>query len=68
MDHSKISWKTIDTFFKDNQHILVKHHIDSYNNFFSSGIQEIFKDRNPIGFLKNLIKKHKNIDMNVNFI
>ena len=54
MDHSKISWKTIDTFFKDNNHILVKHHIDSYNNFFSTGIQEIFKDRNPIRFFKEI--------------
>ena len=54
MDHSQISWKTIDTFFKDNEHILVKHHIDSYNNFFSTGIQEIFKDRNPIRFFKEI--------------
>ena len=54
MDHSEISWKTIDTFFKDNNHILVKHHIDSYNNFFSTGIQEIFKDRNPIRFFKEI--------------
>ena len=54
MDHSKISWKTIDAFFKDNEHILVKHHIDSYNNFFSTGIQEIFKDRNPIRFFKEI--------------
>ena len=41
------------SFFKDNEHILVKHHIDSYNNFFNKGIKEIFKDRNPIRFLKN---------------
>ena len=54
MNHSEISWKTIDTFFKDDKHILVKHHIDSYNNFFSKGIQEIFKDRNPIRFFKEI--------------
>ena len=42
MDHSEISWKTIDTFFKDNNHILVKHHIDSYNNFFSTGISFLY--------------------------
>ena len=54
MNHSEISWKTIDSFFKDNKHILVKHHIDSYNNFFSTGIQEIFKDRNPIRFFKEI--------------
>ena len=54
MNHSEISWKTIDHFFKDNEHILVKHHIDSYNHFFSKGIKEIFKDRNPIRFFKEI--------------
>ena len=57
MNHSEISWKIIDKFFKDNKHILVKHHIDSYNNFFSTGIQEIFKDKNPIRFFKEIDKE-----------
>jgi len=57
MNHSEISWKIIDKFFNDNEHILVKHHIDSYNNFFSTGIKEIFKDRNPIRFFKEIDKE-----------
>ncbi len=54
MDSNDISWKTINSLFKDNPQLLVKHHIDSYNNFFNSGIKEIFKDRNPIRFFKDI--------------
>ena len=57
MNPSDISWKTIDKFFLDNPDIIVKHHIDSYNMFFSKGIQEIFRDRNPIRFFKELDKE-----------
>ena len=57
MNPSDISWKTIDKFFVDNPDIIVKHHIDSYNMFFSKGIQEIFRDRNPIRFFKELDKE-----------
>ena len=51
MNSNDISWKTITKLFK-NDDIIVKHHIDSYNAFFSKGIKEIFKDRNPIRFFK----------------
>ena len=54
MDSNDISWKTINSLFKDNPQLLVKHHIDSYNNFFNNGIKEIFKDRNPIRFFKEV--------------
>ena len=52
-----ISWETIDRMFKDNPNLIVKHHIESYNNFFSKGIREIFRDRNPIHFFKELDKE-----------
>ena len=58
MNANDISWQTINNFFKNN-HILVTHHIDSYNTFFSKGIQEIFKDRNPIRFFKEYDKETK---------
>ena len=41
-----ISWEIIDKMFKHNPNFIVKHHIDSYNNFFSNGIQEILKENN----------------------
>lgn len=41
-------WKLIDTYFRDNPQALVRHHVDSYNDFFKTGIQQIFKETNPL--------------------
>ena len=46
-----ISWKLIDKYFKDNPYNLVAHHLESYNDFFSSGINQIFKENNPIRYI-----------------
>ena len=43
----KISWTTIDKLFYDNKNFLVRHHLDSYNDFFENGIRGIFKNKNP---------------------
>ena len=56
MNSNDISWKTINKYFNDNPNIIVNHHINSYNAFFSKGIKEIFKDRNPIRFFKEYDK------------
>ena len=47
-----ISWNLIDKYFKDNQYNLVAHHLDSYNDFFSKGIYQIFRENNPIRFIE----------------
>jgi DNA-directed RNA polymerase II subunit RPB2 len=47
MDNATI-WNLIDTYFQDNPQALVRHHIDSYNDFFKHGIFQIFKEKNPI--------------------
>jgi DNA-directed RNA polymerase II subunit RPB2 len=47
-----ISWKLIDKYFKDNPHNLVAHHLESYNDFFDSGINNIFRENNPIRFIE----------------
>ena len=39
-----VSWQILDKYFTENTHNLVAHHLDSYNDFFSSGINNIFKD------------------------
>jgi DNA-directed RNA polymerase II subunit RPB2 len=49
----KISWKIIDTYFNDNPNNLVAHHLESYNDFFSNGINKIFRDNNPIRFIES---------------
>ena len=43
-----LSWNVIDRYFKDNPNVLVRHHLESYNDFLSNGIARIVKDRNPI--------------------
>ena len=47
MDNATV-WKIIDTYFHDNPQALVKHHIDSYNDFFKTSIYQIFKEKNPV--------------------
>ena len=47
-----ISWKLIDKYFKDTPYNLVAHHLDSYNDFFNTGINRIFKENNPIRFIE----------------
>ena len=47
MDNSTI-WKIIDKYFEDNPQSLVRHHIESYNDFFKNGIFQIFKEKNPL--------------------
>jgi DNA-directed RNA polymerase II subunit RPB2 len=46
------SWDFIDSYFKNNKQCLVKHHIDSYNDFFETGIKNIFKEKNPVKIMK----------------
>ena len=47
-----ISWKVIDKYFTDNPNNLVSHHLDSYNDFFNTGIRNIFKENNPVRFIE----------------
>ena len=47
MDNSFI-WNIIESHFKDDPQCLVRHHTESYNDFFNSGIYKIFKETNPI--------------------
>ena len=51
-DLSEISWKLIDKYFKENPYNLVAHHLDSYNDFFTTGINNIFRENNPIRFIE----------------
>merc|ERR1711871_800495 len=49
----KITWNIIDKYFYDNPNILVEHHIESYNDFYKTGIYKIFKENNPIYIQSN---------------
>jgi len=52
MEKEDISWKLIDKYFKDNPNCLVSHHLESFNEFFKSGIKRIFHENNPIRFIE----------------
>ena len=52
LKYNNTTWNIIEKFFNDNPQILVKHHIDSYNDFFRTGMKQILRERNPIVFQK----------------
>ena len=41
-------WKLIDIYFRDNPQCLVKHHIESYDDFLDYDLSQIFKETNPL--------------------
>ena len=43
-----VNWNIIHSFFKNDSQCLVRHHIESFNDFYSSGIYRMFKEKNPI--------------------
>ena len=59
IDITNMSWNIIDKYFKSNPYNLVAHHLDSYNDFFSNGIYQVFKENNPFRFLENVEKTEK---------
>ena len=44
----EIIWKMIDIYFRDNPQGLVRHHIESYNDFLDYDLSTIFKETNPL--------------------
>ncbi len=52
INHEEIAWKIIDKFFAQDPNALVKHHLESYNDFFNNKIHNIFKEKNPILIMK----------------
>jgi len=59
MDHNNISWKLIETYFRDNPNVLVAHHLDSYNDFFKNGIKNIIRENNPFRWIEEENKDNK---------
>lgn len=41
-------WDIVDKHFSENPQSLVRHHIESYNDFFKQSIYKIFKEKNPV--------------------
>ena len=53
IEEDNIIWKIIEKHFEDNENILVRHHLDSYNDFFNNKIFNIFREKNPIQIFKS---------------
>ena len=66
MENSDI-WKIIDKYFEDNPQSLVRHHVESYNDFFKNGIFQIFKEKNPIQINTRFDEKLDDIYKRINF-
>jgi DNA-directed RNA polymerase II subunit RPB2 len=47
MDNETL-WKIIHSYFEENPQTLVSHHIDSFDDFYRTGIHSIFREKNPI--------------------
>ncbi len=45
---TKFVWDIIDKHFEENPQSLVRHHLESYNDFYKHGIFKLFKEKNPI--------------------
>ena len=50
--NQETAWKLLDKYFEDNPTALINHHIESYNDFMDKGIHQIFREKNPIRFIK----------------
>jgi DNA-directed RNA polymerase II subunit RPB2 len=50
--HEELAWLVIDKFFANDPNLLVKHHLESFNDFFNNKIHNIFKEKNPILIMK----------------
>ena len=49
----ELIWKIIDIYFTNDPYLLIKHQLESYNLFFEKDIYKIFKENNPLRFVKN---------------
>ena len=64
--NEELAWKLLDKYFYDNPTALVNHHLESYNDFFNVGINQIFREKNPIKIVKQQILETKDYKFKAN--
>ena len=64
--NEKIIWDIIDCYFRDNPQSLVRHHIESYNDFFKEDIFRIFKEMNPVTIVSKFDERSKEYKLKCN--
>ena len=55
----ELAWQILDKYFTDNPNNLVRHHLESFNNFFNNGLLRILKENNPIRFTREIKKEEE---------
>ena len=63
--NKEFAWTILDKYFKDNPTSLVDHHLNSFNNFFENGINQIFREKNPITILLDMDKVTKEHNLKI---
>lgn len=53
MSFNPIPWEILNLYFKENPTFLVNHHLESYNEFYDTGLPQLLREKNPIHFFKN---------------
>ena len=68
MDDNLI-WNVIEKYFESDTKLLVKHHINSFDDFFNNKIYNIIKEKNPIKIFKdkNEVTKNYNLQAQIFF-
>ena len=68
-ENDNITWSIIDKLFEDNPNLLVRHHLDSYNDFFNNKIFNIIKEKNPVQIFKEQdeVSKEYNLQADIYF-
>ncbi len=61
-----IVWDIIDCYFKENPQCLVRHHVDSYNDFYREDIFRIFNEMNPIKIVSKFDETTKQYQLQCN--
>ena len=68
-NHDNIAWAIIDKYFEDNPNILIRHHLDSFNDFFNNKIFNIINEKNPVQIFKEQdeVSKEYNLQADIYF-
>ena len=62
----EIAFSIIDKYFENNPLCLVKHQLDSYNDFYFGGLERIIKEKNPIKIMKQQDKETNQFKLKAN--
>jgi DNA-directed RNA polymerase II subunit RPB2 len=52
-EREKQCWQYIDAYFRSPEGGLVRHHLDSFNDFLKLGLPQLFHEKNPITLIKD---------------